>query len=174
MFTFAPVTQTSPSSSRISCSQIFSSPTHPMCPRSFFSQSSLGCCPSSPLTSPKPIPWFVSDVLPIDFLTTIESLLDPITFFSGSASSEDQAQKLINMVSRWKSYLDSGVFELVVPLQTHIGDNTSSANLVQFWTSPWPYWDMKIRDPELWKFLSASQLVIFKVNDRLSFFVVLR
>lgn len=113
--------------------------------------------------SPKLIPWFVSDVVPIDFRTTIESLLDPVVFFPSAApASEIQVQHLKLMVTRWKSYLESGAFELAVPLDSSLGDIRPVAKLAQFWTTPWPYWDMKIRDPDLWAFLSDSQLVIFK------------
>ena len=32
-----------------------------------------------------------------------------------------------------------------------------------FWTGPWPYWDMKTRAPEVWSDLRESSLVILKV-----------
>lgn len=33
-----------------------------------------------------------------------------------------------------------------------------------FWTGPWPYWDLKERAPQLWSDLTESSLVIFKVR----------
>jgi len=63
------------------------------------------------------------------------------------------------MVTRWKSYLASGVFELSVPEKTQLGAKNTIAD---FWTEPWPYWDMKERAGELFQWLRDSQLVVFK------------
>ena len=66
------------------------------------------------------------------------------------------------MVSRWKSYLTSGIFALSVPESTQLGTNNVMAD---FWTEPWPYWDMKERAGKLFDWLTGSQLVIFKVSS---------
>lgn len=84
------------------------------------------------------------------------------------------------MVLRWQSYIENGTFALSVPLDTPLGgDVTVNANgqknadvnvksngvkEASFWTGPWPYWDMKELAVELWKTLSESGLVIFKVG----------
>lgn len=115
--------------------------------------------------SPKLIPWFVSDVTPPDFLQTIESLLDPALFFSSSPPSESQLENVKQLATKWKGYLDSGIFELSVPLQTPLGAaNAPMAKRAEFWTTPWPYWNMEILAPDLWSALHESQLVIFKVS----------
>ncbi|KIP06641.1 hypothetical protein PHLGIDRAFT_514562, partial [Phlebiopsis gigantea 11061_1 CR5-6] len=123
---------------------------------------------------PKLIPWFVSDVTPSDFKSTIPSLQSE-TFFgkplegSGAATLPfaEGHLHLQEMVSRWKSYLDSGVFALSVSQETKLGaSNDKLTRLAQadFWTGPWPYWDMKTRAPEVWSDLRESSLVIFKVR----------
>lgn len=109
-------------------------------------------------SSPKLIPWFVSDVLPVDFVQTLEVLSDP-TFFSDLAVEDAARQHLETMVKRWKSYVDQGIFQLSVPLDTPLGADQPMAN---FWTSPHPYWNLQEHAPELFKELQASGLVIFK------------
>ncbi|KDQ54505.1 hypothetical protein JAAARDRAFT_196426 [Jaapia argillacea MUCL 33604] len=112
---------------------------------------------------PKLIPWFVSDVMPPDFSSTITSLLDP-SFFppppsGASTKPEEFKQNLESMVMRWQKYISDGTFELSVPSDTKIGEGNAKAD---FWTSPYPYWNMKERAPELWEGLIGSGLVIFK------------
>lgn len=55
----------------------------------------------------------------------------------------------------------SGIFELSVPEETPLGAKNPVAD---FWTEPWPYWDMKERAGPLFDILSGSGLVIFKVR----------
>ena len=79
--------------------------------------------------SPKLIPWFVSDVTPPDFKSTIPSLQSE-TFFptptdkSGSATppNTEAHQYLQQMVARWQSYIDSGVFALSVSQELKLGE----------------------------------------------------
>lgn len=76
--------------------------------------------------SPKLIPWFVSDVTPPDFKSAISSLLSP-TFFPESEpepSAVSARAHLKDMVTRWSSYIDSGVFALSVPLDTPLGESS--------------------------------------------------
>ena len=70
-------------------------------------------------------------------------------------------EHLERAVARWNSYLANGTFTLSIPLDSTIG---ASDEMVDFWTSPWPYWDMRLRTPKLWETLSQSGLVIFKVS----------
>ncbi|TFK28507.1 DUF89 domain-containing protein [Coprinopsis marcescibilis] len=109
---------------------------------------------------PKVIPWFVSDVLPVDFVQTIEQLLDP-TFFSDLAGKDTSAaveEHLHAMAKRWRTYVEQGVFELSVPLESPIGVDAEAA----FWTSPYPYWNLQELSPALADDLKKSGLVIFK------------
>jgi len=108
-------------------------------------------------------PWFVSDVTPPDFADLFTSLLSP-WFFSdveGNPSASESGAHLYTMVTRWKLYLTSGVFSLSVPEKTQLGAKDVMAD---FWTEPWPYWDMKERAGQLFEWLAGSQLVIFKVS----------
>ena len=119
------------------------------------------------MRSPKLIPWFVSDVTPADFLSTIPSLLSESFFSSASdapsVTSDDHAA-LREMVTRWQSYLDTGAFALSVPPETPLGGKTDVNNKVEFWTGPWPYWELQAKAPVLFKDLQSSQLVIFKAR----------
>ncbi|KAH9948501.1 DUF89 domain-containing protein [Amylocystis lapponica] len=111
---------------------------------------------------PKLIPWFVSDVTPPDFKSAISSLLSPTFFATTSPESAQTAAApahLQAMVSRWAAYLDSGVFALSVPPETPLGASDAKAD---FWTSPWPYWNMQQQGPTVFHSLKDSGLVIFK------------
>ncbi|KAI0049733.1 DUF89 domain-containing protein [Auriscalpium vulgare] len=108
---------------------------------------------------PKSIPWFVSDVTPPDFTSTPASLLSP-TFFPSPSSTPSPAQAHLHaLVTRWQRYLSDGTFALSVPHDTLLGQGGKA---VEFWTSPWPYWDMEVRGKEVWEGLRESGLVVFK------------
>ncbi|KAH9922327.1 uncharacterized protein BXZ73DRAFT_104145 [Epithele typhae] len=107
---------------------------------------------------PKIIPWFVSDVTPPDFKATTGSLLDPAFFPQDAASAEEKAH-LHAMVGRWAQYIADGTFALSVPLENALGRADPMAD---FWTSPYPYWNMAALAPELLGRLKDSGLVIFK------------
>jgi damage-control phosphatase, subfamily III len=121
------------------------------------------------LLSPKLIPWFVSDVTPADFSLAITSLLDQ-SFFNAAVASNDNSlaghEHLKHMVTRWKTYIDQGVFALSVSMGTELGgDQSGIISLAEFWTSPWPYWQMKDCAHGLFQSLVESDLVIFKVRE---------
>ncbi|KAN0136502.1 DUF89 domain containing protein [Lactarius tabidus] len=99
---------------------------------------------------PKSIPWFVSDVTPPDFA----ALLDPSALPRGPAP-----EHLERAIARWNGYLANGTFALSVARDAPIGASDEAFN---FWTSPWPYWDMQTHAPGVWNTLRDSGLVIFK------------
>ncbi|KAI0063016.1 DUF89 domain-containing protein [Artomyces pyxidatus] len=108
---------------------------------------------------PKSIPWFVSDVTPPDFASTPSSLLSPTFFPSPSSTPSPSQAHLHQMVTRWQGYLTDGTFALSVPLDTPLG---APRDDLDFWTSPWPYWDLREHAPVLWENLKESGLVVFK------------
>ncbi|KAI0086103.1 DUF89 domain-containing protein [Irpex rosettiformis] len=117
---------------------------------------------------PKLIPWFVSDVTPSDFKSTIPSLFSESFFNPSNASGGPQQHEYLQkMVTRWQSYLDSGVFTLAVPVDTELGQSHPKGD---FWTGPWPYWDLQEKAPELrvWEDLKGSSLVVFKGDLKLT------
>jgi hypothetical protein len=103
--------------------------------------------------SPKPIPWFVSDVTPRDWDAIFHALKTP-GFFRTLDQSMARPEALNKMVSRWEGYAQAGIFALA-PKETH-----------SFWVSPGGYWEIAPgRDGEVvGKVLDGSGLVIFKVS----------
>ena len=72
------------------------------------------------------------------------------------------------MVTRWSNYIADGTFRLSVPEDTPLGGKGGKGRLAEFWTTSYPYWDMKERDQELWDDLRNSSLVIFKVRIKMT------
>ncbi|KAF8556729.1 DUF89-domain-containing protein [Imleria badia] len=112
---------------------------------------------------PKLFPWFVSDVTPTDFESTITSLLSTTLFPEPSIPGTRSTAHLQEMVTRWRSYLEQGTFVLSTDLKEVNGQKVDGQAMVKFWTEPWPYWNMKERASPLWSWLHDSDLVIFKV-----------
>jgi len=83
----------------------------------------------------KAFSWFVSDVTPIDFHHTIQHLMSCNSIYTDF------------IVKRWTERLENGSWKLRVH---------------DFWTSPFPYCEMKSRSPDLYDDLSQSKLLIFK------------
>ena len=73
------------------------------------------------------------------------------------------------MVTRWSNYIADGTFSLSVPKDTPLGGKGGKGRLAEFWTTPYPYWDMQERDRELWNDLRNSSLVVFKVRKKRMF-----
>ena len=104
------------------------------------------------------IPWFVSDVTPVDFKDTFKVLRDP-TFFPADIGSEIEHKHLDYMVFRWNSYLEKGIFSLSVPQETPLGGGILNTKVAEYWTTGRPYWDMETEAPELFTSLVGSGLV---------------
>ncbi|KAK4701394.1 damage-control phosphatase, subfamily III, partial [Phenoliferia sp. Uapishka_3] len=115
---------------------------------------------------PKLIPWFVSDVQPHDFKTTISSLLDPEFFPANAGSTEEEKAALKTMVERWQRYVEEGRFKLSVPLELKMGDK--GGELADFWTTAHPFSDLPEIAPALLTDLQKASLVIFKFVSPLS------
>ncbi|KAJ3842479.1 DUF89 domain-containing protein [Lentinula raphanica] len=107
------------------------------------------------LSSPKLIPWFVSDVTPPDFSETIKYLSDPSLFLSkpiqgdssgqSSSTTEEGGRQghLQKLVDRLRRYVEEEVFLLSVPSGTGLGggltgttSSTSAAAAVASTTAP--------------------------------------
>uniref|UniRef100_A0A1I8PET3 Sugar phosphate phosphatase n=2 Tax=Stomoxys calcitrans TaxID=35570 RepID=A0A1I8PET3_STOCA len=84
----------------------------------------------------KPMPWFVSDVTPVDFHHTFEYL------------EKHSSSHLSVQGRKWKQYLADGFFEM--------------AAVNYFWSSPYEYYKMREVDMDLYNYLAQAQLVIFK------------
>lgn len=94
----------------------------------------------------KYFPWFVSDTTPSDFNWTLEAcknLNDPF---------------LSILVDEWRSMLSLGIFEI-------------RAN--EFWTTPYSFWEMPNKAPQLFEQLSEVDLVIFK-GDLVNISLIIR
>ena len=96
-----------------------------------------------------------------DFTDLFKCLLSSSFFPSTESGESAEADSYLKaLVTRWQSYVESGVFELSVPLDTQLG---STNQMADFWTEPWPYWNMKEKASVLFKSLEGSGLVVFKV-----------
>lgn len=93
---------------------------------------------------PKNIPWFVSDVLPIDLVKTINYLKDSDFFPEGR-------EQIDYFVSKLQGYLDDG---------------SLSVRTSAFWTTPHFFWDIYPQGvdggSQVWEDLKDSALVILK------------
>ena len=88
-------------------------------------------------------------------------MLSDQTFFGDNTHTES-AEHLKELVSRWTTYLEKGIFSLSVPSDTPLGGDGQKSEQAEFWTASRPYWDMKSEAPDLFSLLEGSGLVIFK------------
>lgn len=103
---------------------------------------------------PKSLPWFVSDVLPVDFADLLNALRDPAVYFTPQEDEKPveplgDAQKsdLEFLFSRWAQFHTEGQFVL--------RPNT-------FWTTASSYWRLPKTAPALFEDMKQSELCIFK------------
>lgn len=106
---------------------------------------------------PKSIPWFVSDVVPNDFVDLLNVLADPQSFYAaGPDPSNDVSPEP----------LADGEVGILKLLFDHWSDLHSEGKLVlrpsRFWTHPGSFWRMPHTAPEVLEDLKESELVIFK------------
>jgi damage-control phosphatase, subfamily III len=108
---------------------------------------------------PKTIPWFVSDVVPKDFIDLLNALADPKNFYetpsdedkdSGKkppALSAKELEDLTFLFEKWGGFHAEG--------QLVIRPNT-------FWTEGGSFWRLPGTAPDLYEDLKDSELCIFK------------
>jgi len=88
---------------------------------------------------PKRMPWFVSDVTPLDFDWTLKQL------------QQDTDTTLSRLSDMWRERMQNGSFVL-----------EQSDDMTVYWTLPDAYFTMKDVCPALYRNLSESDLIIFK------------
>jgi hypothetical protein len=100
---------------------------------------------------PKSMPWFVSDVLPIDFDHLLEVLANPQAFYGAVEDlrplSIADVDALENLSQQWRDNFANGRFSI---------ENN------RFWTGPGSYWRIPEAEPKLYSYLRDSELIIFK------------
>lgn len=98
---------------------------------------------------PKNLPWFVSDVLPKDFVGLLDALRDPVAYFTTPSEALTDAQKsdLEFLFSHWA--------QLHAECKFILRPNG-------FWTTAGSYWRLPVVAPALFKDLKQSELCIFK------------
>lgn len=106
---------------------------------------------------PKSIPWFVSDVVPKDFVDLLNVLADPQAFYTANSDpsdeaspgplAEEEAANLMFLFEHWSHLHDEGKLIL---------------RPSRFWTHPGSFWRMPHTAPEVLEDLRESELVIFK------------
>jgi len=108
---------------------------------------------------PKSIPWFVSDVLPADFIALLSALAAPQNFY-GTQSEEDKnaGKEALPLTETEDSNLQF-LFQNWSQMHTE-GQLMLRPN--DFWTAGGSYWRLPKAEPELLEDLKESELVIFK------------
>jgi uncharacterized protein with ATP-grasp and redox domains len=108
---------------------------------------------------PKSIPWFVSDVLPADFVALLSALAAPQNFY-GTQSDEDKnagkdALPLSEIEDSNLQFLFQSWSQMHAEGELMLRPNT-------FWTAGGSYWRLPKSEPNLYEDLKESELVIFK------------
>lgn len=106
---------------------------------------------------PKSIPWFVSDVVPKDFVELLNALADPQAFYS--SLSESQNSKPPEPLSKEEAANLKFLFDDWSHLH---GEGKLILRPSRFWTHPGSFWRMPNTGPEVLEDLKESELVIFK------------
>jgi damage-control phosphatase, subfamily III len=106
---------------------------------------------------PKSIPWFVSDVIPRDFMDLLNALADPQAFYAAASDSlrDEPPQPLSEEeVANLKFLFDDW---------SHLhGEGKLLLRPSRFWTHSGSFWRMPHTAPEVLDDLKESELVIFK------------
>ncbi|KAF2114860.1 hypothetical protein BDV96DRAFT_612907 [Lophiotrema nucula] len=108
---------------------------------------------------PKSIPWFVSDVLPQDFLQLISALGDPQAFYSELSDDDKHAGKTPTPLSETEVASLKFLFEHWSHLHQE-GQIVLRPN--RFWTEGGSFWRLPKTAPNAYEDLKESELVLFK------------
>ncbi|KAI2643742.1 DUF89-domain-containing protein [Xylaria nigripes] len=107
---------------------------------------------------PKSVPWFVSDVLPDDFLALLGALANPKSFYETPSEDEKSQDKMPPPVS------DKEAAELSFLYQEWAHMHAEGQLILRpnrFWTHAGSFWRLPA-DKDLFDDLKSSELVLFK------------
>ncbi|KAL2854655.1 hypothetical protein BJX68DRAFT_232188 [Aspergillus pseudodeflectus] len=104
---------------------------------------------------PKVIPWFVSDVVPRDFVDLIQALADPQGFYTAPDETgkeypplgDKEVEEVKFLFEQWSHFHAEG--KLII--RPH-----------PFWTAGGSYWRLPHTAPDLFEDLKEAELVLFK------------
>jgi hypothetical protein len=108
---------------------------------------------------PKSIPWFVSDVLPADFIALLSALAAPQKFYGTQSEEDKNAGKEAVPLSETE---DSNLQFLFQSWSQMHAEGQLMLRPNDFWTAGGSYWRLPKAEPELLEDLKESELVIFK------------
>lgn len=108
---------------------------------------------------PKSIPWFVSDVLPGDFVALLSALAAPQNFYGTQSEEDKNAGKEPVPLSESENSNLQFLFQNWSQMHAE-GQLMLRPN--DFWTAAGSYWRLPKSEPELFDDLKESELVIFK------------
>ena len=112
---------------------------------------------------PKSLPWFVSDVLPQDFLDLLAALSDPVKFFTPPPEDIPPAALPINSTTTSVTEAQiSSLTHLFSNLATHHAQGRLLLRPNRFWTTAHSYHRLPHFARDLKSDLDTSGLVIFK------------
>lgn len=108
---------------------------------------------------PKSIPWFVSDVVPADFASLLQILSQPKSFYETPSEEESSAVTKPDPVNDKMLNELQSIFQ---NLARYHGEGQLIIRPNRFWTHAGSFWRLPTVEPELWRDLQSSNLVIFK------------
>lgn len=109
---------------------------------------------------PKTVPWFVSDVLPHDFLDILSALANPTTFFS--EVTEDGIESPDSPMTVMPEEQASWLTNLFQNLSSHHAEGRLLLRPNPFWTTAHSFHRLPHINPELKSDLDSAELVIYK------------
>lgn len=111
---------------------------------------------------PKNIPWFVSDVMPKDFLQLLNALRDPQAFYTGQTDEAHAAGVTAHAATPLAATEVENVKFLFDDWSRLHADGQLVLRPNAFWTAAGSYWRMPATHPDLYADLRCAELVVFK------------